>query len=150
MMSAEIETRKHIDRVRELLIGVVTDLLERSADHDASKLNPPEADIFDIYTAKLKGCTYGSDEYKGYLQEMKPALDHHYKMNRHHPEHHEDGIGGMSLMDLVEMILDWKAASERHTDGDVLRSIEVNTKRFGIEPQLVKVLINTVYDLGLA
>ena len=55
----------------------------------------------------------------------------------------------MNLVDLLEMIIDWKAASMRHDDGDVMRSIDINTKRFGMDPQLVKILQNTVRDFGL-
>jgi len=38
-------------------------------------------------TPKLAGSTYGSEEYKAFLGQMKPALDHHYAVNDHHPEH---------------------------------------------------------------
>jgi len=148
-MSAETETRKHMARVGELLHVVVVDLLNRADNHDASKIAEPEAGIFEVYTDKLRDVTYGSDEYKKYLGEMKPALDHHYAKNAHHPEHNPDGVTGMTLMDLVEMVVDWKAASERHNNGNILRSIETNTKRFDIAPQLAQVLVNTVKALGL-
>jgi hypothetical protein len=32
--------------------------------------------------------------------------------------------------------------------GDMLKSIEINTKRFQIHPQLVSILVNTAYELG--
>jgi len=75
------ETWKHIHRVRDLLSDVLRDFIERAVAHDQSKLALPEVEIFAKYTPKLKGTTYGSDEYKGFLQEMKPALDHHYENN---------------------------------------------------------------------
>ena len=34
------------------------------------------------------------------------------------------------------MLADWKAATERHADGDLLRSLRLNTERFGLSPQL--------------
>jgi hypothetical protein len=37
----------------------------------------------------------------------------------------------MSEIDKLEMIADWKAAVTRHKDGDILKSIEINQKRFG-------------------
>ena len=116
-------------------------------EHDKSKLEEPEASTFAIYTEKLKGTTYGSDEYKRFLAEMKPALDHHYANNQHHPEYYADGIHGMSLLDLIEMIVDWKAASERHDDGDIRRSVEVNQERFGYDDGLRRILENTVDEL---
>lgn len=135
-------TKAHIKRVEELLLGCIEDLLFRSQEHDKSKLEDPELSIFDEYTPKLKDCTYGSDEYKGFLEGMKPALDHHYAENRHHPEHLGD-IHKMNLIDLLEMVCDWKAASERHADGDVYKSICVNADRFGYGEGLHSILIST-------
>jgi hypothetical protein len=54
----------------------------------------------------------------------------------------------MTLIDLVEMLVDWKAASERHDDGNVLKSIEVNAKRFRISGQLTTILENTAKAMG--
>jgi len=54
----------------------------------------------------------------------------------------------MNLIDIVEMFCDWKAASERQLDGNLLKSIEKNADRFNMDPQLKQILINTarVYD----
>lgn len=49
----------------------------------------------------------------------------------------------MNLIDLLEMICDWKASSERHADGNIFNSIEVNQKRFGYSDDLKKILKNT-------
>jgi len=137
------DTFRHIERVRNLLNRCSADLLERGEKHDQTKLQSPEVELFTEYTPKLAACTYGSDEYKGFLQAIKPALDHHYANNRHHPEHHKNGISDMNLLDIVEMLCDWKAASERHHDGNIRKSIEINANRFGLSPQLVKILENT-------
>lgn len=138
------DTRKHINRV-SLYLAIFQGFLSKRADlHDASKLLPPEKECFDEITPLLKNTTYGSQEYKDTLNRMRPAIDHHQKNNRHHPEYFENGIAGMNLIDLVEMICDWKAASERHADGDIYKSLEINMKRFGIEPQLLSILKNTV------
>ena len=42
------------------------------------------------------------------------------------------------------MICDWYAACKRHADGDIRKSIEINTERFGLSPQLKAILLNTV------
>lgn len=52
-------------------------------------------------------------------------------------------VNDMNLVDLVEMFCDWKAAGERHHNGNILKSIEVNAGRFHISPQLRRVLENT-------
>lgn len=140
---SQADTLTHIKRVSELLTKAAKELIDRANCHDDSKLKSPEKELFDEFTPKLKGCTYGSDEYKSYLKELKVALDHHYAMNSHHPEHYPNGVNGMNLFDLIEMFLDWKAASERHEDGNIYKSIEINEKRFSISDQLSDIFRNT-------
>lgn len=111
-------------------------------------MQEPEKSIFDIATPKLSALTYGSNEYKAALAELKPALDHHYAANSHHPEHHKNGVGGMTLIDLIEMYCDWKAASLRHNDGNFAESLRINKERFGICEQLAAIFKNTRLDLG--
>lgn len=142
------DTTTHINRVRELIEICRENLNLRASCHDLSRLHSPEKEIFDEMTPKLKDSTYGSEEYKGFLAKMKPALDHHYAHNSHHPEHYPHGIHGMSLLDLLEMLCDWKAAGERHADGSVERSLRVNKDRFHIDPQLQDILENTAREFG--
>lgn len=139
-----LETKRHAWRVHQLLVDVHVELTKRGICHDNSKLQPLEKTLFDEYTPKLKGTTYGSERYKQYLKELDVALKHHYENNKHHPEHYTDGINGMSLVDIIEMICDWRAATERHADGNILKSIEINSERFKISPQLKEILLNTV------
>lgn len=138
------DTLAHISVVQGHLLRVAADLKRRALVHDRSKLVEPEKAIFDEYSPKLRDTTYGSEEYEQYRREMGVALDHHYAANRHHPEHFEDGIRGMTLVDLVEMLCDWKAAVERHDDGDLRRSIDINQERFGYGDELRRILENTV------
>lgn len=195
------ETWKHIDLVMQLLAGAQIELMRRQFTHDRSKLAPPEVSTFTEYTPKLAASTYGSDEYKQFLHEMKPALDHHYAKNRHHPEFHAEGysdkvskmfaqidklerligdeqlwgmltassklevietlkeqikfledeikastsrVSSMNLFDLLEMLIDWYAATKRHNDGNIHRSIEINRDRFNMSDQLVQIFLNTV------
>lgn len=138
------ETMRHILTVRALIIEAIDELAKRSRAHDVSKLGPPEVDTFVKYTPILKGLTYGSEEYKETLAKMGPALENHYAKNAHHPEHHADGILGMDLFDLLEMLLDWKAATLRHANGDLVDSLAKNAKRYDIPPALERVLANTI------
>ena len=142
-MDWQRETAEHISKVAELIYIVVNELLKRAASHDAAKLQEPEATVFAKFTPLLSKATYGSDQYKQFLKQMEPALKHHYGLYPHHPEHFENGVDGMSLIDLIEMFCDWKAASMRHEDGDIQKSLEINTKRFALSPQLKSILQNT-------
>lgn len=120
----------------------------RALEHDRAKLEDPELEVFTEYTPKLSELTYDSPEYHECLEKMNGVLQHHYAQYRHHPEHFDHGINDMNLIDIVEMFCDWKAASERQLDGNLLKSIEKNADRFNIDPQLKQILINTakVYD----
>lgn len=143
-MDSRAETLQHIQQVRNLLDRMVVKLLERGEKHDQSKLEPPELPIFDEYTEKLRGMTYGSEEYKKALEGMGPALMHHYQVARHHPEHWPNGVRDMNLVDVVELFCDWLAATKRHADGDILKSLKINQRRFGMSDELTSILLNTV------
>jgi hypothetical protein len=140
---SEAETGEHIRQVAKRLEKVCTELRDRGYFHDASKLGPEEKPIFDAVTPKLKELTYGSDEYRASLKELGPALAHHYANNSHHPEHYQNGIAGMDLLDLIEMYCDWAAATLRTKDGDMSKGLAINAERFKIEPQLASILRNT-------
>lgn len=143
------DTLAHIRRVNELLLACCIALQQRAQVHDASKLEEPEKSVFDACTLKLKAMAYGSPEYKAALAELKPGLDHHYAANSHHPEHFAQGVDGMDLFDVMEMLMDWKAATERMANGgDIRRSLEINTGRFKLSPQLVAILGNTIARMG--
>lgn len=142
------DTLEHIRKVQARLGVFIHELRIRGEQHDASKLVEPEKSGFDTLTFKLANLVYGTDAYKAALEEGKPTIEHHYAHNSHHPEHWPNGIAGMSLLDVVEMLADWKAASERTKQGSILASLEHNRTRFGIDDQLYSILINTVKELG--
>ena len=197
------DTLTHIRRVNALLLIACQNLMRRAQVHDDSKLVDPEKSGFDRLKAlSLSGMAYGSEEYRACLRNEKPAIDHHYSVNRHHPEffpkrpstvvcallrssadamdeqakpallhtdekeaaealmstakfmratadQQEAQVNGMSLLDLLEMLLDWKAASERmQGGGDIIKSIEINTERFSLSPQTVNFLKNTACEMG--
>lgn len=145
---SKADTLLHIKRVAQLLTEAASELIRRANIHDNSKLQSPEKELFDEFTPKLKDCTYGSPEYKQFLSELQVALSHHYEHNSHHPEHYRNGINGFDLFDLIEMFFDWKAATERHNDGNIHKSIEINKERFGINEQLASILKNTAINLN--
>lgn len=140
------DTLEHIRNVQTKIVAVIGSLVGRMIVHDQSKLESPEKEVYDKYSPLLRTTEYNSDEYKNFLKEMKVGIDHHYSVSPHHPEYYVDGINGMNLIDLLEMICDWKAAGERHKDKptDMIKSIEINAERFGMSDQLKQILLNTV------
>lgn len=137
------DTLKHIKRVAFFLAKAASELLKRATVHDDSKLKSPEKELFDKYTPILKNLKYGSDEYQESLDNLKPALEHHYANNSHHPEFYDQGIDDMDLFDVIEMFYDWQAATERNKDGNIMKSIDINKKRFKMSDQLAKIFENT-------
>jgi len=139
-----METQQHISDVRAIMNFISAALFVRGTDHDRSKLEHPEVFGYSQHSYGLASKAFGSPAYELKPAELQEAIDHHYENNRHHPEHHEDGIRGMNLLDLVEMVVDWKAASLLNGDGDFMKSIEISAERFGLSEDLVAILKNTV------
>lgn len=147
-MDSTADTEEHISKVIARINEMTYHLVARAGRHDASKLREPEKSGFDVLSAQLSTLEYGTDAYRAALEEGRPTIAHHYAHNDHHPEHHENGIAGMSLLSIMEMLADWKAASERTKQGSIAASLVHNRERFGIDAQLYAVLVNTVKELG--
>lgn len=163
---------EHSGKVNSLMGDVVDDLEYRARLHDRSKLDSPEKEMFKEYTPKLKETVFGSKEYNDNKKEMGKALQHHYDVNRHHPEHFscyicdecnevyrepvnecvccgsglltkQPDITQMSLFDLMEMMCDWIASISRQPDGNIYKSIEINQSRFNYSNDIKRILIST-------
>lgn len=151
------ETYEHVSRVRHYMSLAIDNLKNRAADHDQSKFVEPELSAFDIATPKLATLKYGSEEYKQSLHDLGPALIHHFEHNDHHPEHRNNGCAGMSLMALIEMLCDWRAASERvkqrTDDPNKVKTFEAglqyNRERFDYSDELAGILLNTARELEM-
>jgi hypothetical protein len=145
--SSRAATLAHIQKVRDEIGLFVTVMLQRGSVHDASKLSAAEKPALDTVIPLLKGVPYGSAEYQALLESIRPALQHHYAQNPHHPEHYgERGMAGMDLFDLVEMVCDWIASAGRNS-GDGVK-LSYNVELFRIDPQLASILANTLARWG--
>jgi len=147
------ETVAHVRRVGNLMLEAIQNLQRRAMNHDQSKFSPEEFDAFASETPALRGLTYGSSEYKAALERLGPSLQHHYRANNHHPEHYPSspevpGVYRMDLLSLIEMLADWKAATERHANGSLPKSIVDNAKRFGYDDRMACLLARTAANLG--
>jgi len=136
-------TLEHIRTVATNINKFVIGLIQRGNNHDQSKLETPEKELFDQETPLLEQLTYGSPDYKKSLERLGPALNHHYANNSHHPQHYSNGIDDMDLLDIVEMYCDWKAAVARTKDGSFDKSMEINAKRYKMSRQLYNIFMNT-------
>lgn len=139
------DVQKHQAAVAIVLSQIQAAIEYRAETHDQSKLNDPiEKALFDKWTPELRRRTFGTDEYKQALDAMGEGVQRHYKANRHHPEHHEDGVNGMTLIDVIEMVADWKAAAARN--GRVV-DLDHAKKRFGLSDQLAAIIENTLREI---
>ena len=57
----------------------------------------------------------------------------------------------MNLVDIIEMLCDWKSATQNHPEnpGDLKKSIETAAKKYNISPQLTRILYNTAIDFEM-
>lgn len=105
---------RHITLLRANMHTVTSALERRAILHDESKFRLDELGGFVRINAAAREHPYGSPEYKASLaSENSPGgcIHTHYERNSHHPEHHAN-IEDMGLLDLIEMVCDWKAAAD--------------------------------------
>jgi hypothetical protein len=135
-------TQEHCEAVAQLTDVVTAKLHRQAVLHDASKFAEPEMSGFMQIMPEFKKMEFMDEAYKKALS--SDTIQHHYTHNRHHPEHFPNGISGMTLVDLVEMLCDWVAAKKRYSKEPFCAAdIQKQVQRFNIEPQLAQILINT-------
>lgn len=122
---------RHKEIVQENMHDLIAMLQKRSLRHDRSKWLDDEFDGFAELDSVEAFKKFGTPEYKG-LIENNAGIKLHYERNTHHPEHFTDGINGMSFLDIVEMVVDWKSACETYGN-DFLKSLDYSIKRFGCD-----------------
>jgi len=145
-MSLEIES--HIHSVQIMIERIIQKLRYRAQYHDATKLSSPEYEIFKKYSQKLQDAKFGTEKYFAILNEteFQECLKHHYSKNDHHPQFNQNGIDGMSLLSLIEMLADWKSASNAQGNS-MLQSLKIQKERFQISDQLYHILENTIKEM---
>ena len=148
-ISTFFQTSLHKFWVFWYILKACAALIKRALRHDLSKYSREEEPYFSKITHLLKNCEYGGDLYKKYLQELEPALKHHYSFNNHHPEHYIQGMDGMSDLDRIELLCDWRAATRRHRNGNLIDSINKNSKRFNYDNQRLASFIKDSEEMGL-
>lgn len=140
------DTLDHKNRVKGYIDDVISELQHRAIVHDNSKLEGVEKQTLDTFVPQLNNLSasdYNGAKYKDIMASMKMGNESHYKNNSHHPEHFVDGVNDMTLLDVIEMVYDWKAACDRKNI-DILTTIKSNFERFGISDQLSQIILNTL------
>jgi hypothetical protein len=142
------DTMLHVSEVQENLEQISSELRKRAFAHDRTKFQALEFDSFVSTREDFKKANYGTPEYQKCCDIVQPALDNHYSNNRHHTGYHKNGIYDMNLIDILEMLADWKAASRRSPTQTFKESLPKCYKKYNINETLQKIIETTLKDLG--
>lgn len=151
ILATHWQTTVHKFQVARFIFKTCWVLLKRAFKHDLSKYSKHEAPYF-ASAPELKSFNYGSQEYKDMLQntpEFDAAIKHHYANNSHHPQFYPNGIKDMEILDVVEMLCDWKASTLRNKDGNIQKSVGLNQDRFQFDNEFQKKIINFYKEIKI-
>lgn len=141
-ISTFLEIIRHITRVRSYLEVIAYELLRRATRHDLSKYENDEFGGFvELKAQKLE---FTSEEYRKSL--LSGPIKLHFARNSHHPEYHQNGIDDMELFDIIEMVVDWKAANESYRDVPFDEMIQSQIKRFDMSSEQ-KYLMDKIVEI---
>ena len=124
-VKALVTIQRHIVTVQKYLNRLSQELQRRALEHDLSKFSKGEFSGFVEVNRIAKEHPYPSPSLKD-----NKTIALHFSRNRHHPEYHTNGIADMSLLDIVEMAIDWKAASETYGNNDLKAVLAKQQERF--------------------
>lgn len=144
-MNDEIKTLlkiiQHKNRVAAKLKLLAIDLDVRAQLHDNSKF---EFDEFEGFceldkNRKHEKEVYGSKTYeKGIKVE---AVQLHFSRNPHHPEFYPHGLDDMTLVDIIEMLIDWEVARQtRDLEEDMDVTWRIRQERFQLSDNEINFL----------
>ena len=138
-MKALVTISRHITTVQKHLHSIIEALEKRARLHDLSKLSLDEFGGFVEINQIAREHPYGSEEYRESLKGNK-TIKLHFSQNSHHPEYYPNGMADMSLLDIIEMVCDWKAASETYGQTSFEDSLEIQCKRFGLSEEQLRLI----------
>lgn len=137
---------EHIQEVQYAFLDFINELQVRAINHDQSKYSDAERPLLEN-KEYLGTLIYNSPEYYQALEKVKGAVNNHYFHNDHHPEHFDLGIKDMNIFQLIDMLIDWKVASEANGN-NIFQSLEINKERYDIPIDIYFLLKNTAFYLG--
>lgn len=143
------DTDEHIAKVQKHMGKAIAKLQAQATVHDLTKYSEDERDIYAVVVPEFSKYEYGTPEHDAVGDKLGPAWEHHKSKNPHHPGYHENGVDGMDLLYFVEMLCDWKAASERDPDQVFAESLEMNLEKYGITGTAANLMRNTAKRLGM-
>lgn len=132
---------RHIMTVQSLVRRLAYQLMLRADTHDLSKFAPDEfGGMIEIdRIADEQGLNSPA-----YMEALSGgAIQLHQSRHPHHPEYHSRGIEDMSLLDIVEMVCDWKAANQLRGHPAWGESVQMMADRLNLSSEYL-FLINLI------
>lgn len=134
----------HKKKVKDRMLFLAKEIIKRAEEHDDSKLKPPEINWL-IEMDKEPKVEYGTPEYFEKIKKWDKFFKHHYKNNNHHPAHYnEQGVYGMTIVDLVEMMCDVISYIKELHVYQASKIIKEQKERFDMDEGIAQILINTL------
>jgi hypothetical protein len=122
-------------------LGTLAHELEKRADlHDLSKFKPDEFEGFVEINQVARKYPFGSPEYNASILGNN-TVELHFSRNRHHPEYHSNGIRDMNLIDFIEMVIDWLAATATYGTGTFEDALQKQVQRFDLQPNEIYLIL---------
>jgi hypothetical protein len=122
----------HRDAVRLNMQRLRHEIERRALAHDLTKISLDELGGFVRINRTAREHPYGSDEYRDSMEREKGedgCITLHYARNSHHPEYHAQPAD-MGFLDVIEMVLDWKAAADTYGKQTLRGSLPHHRERF--------------------
>lgn len=142
------DTLMHVAEVQERLEDMIHDLRKRGLCHDRTKFQELEFDTFCRTRPRFKGVKFGTPDYDAVVEEAREAVEHHHHHNRHHTTYYDGGIEDMNLLDVLEMLADWRAAARRSKGQSFEESLPKAFERYNVPEVLREMIGRTIQYLG--
>lgn len=134
----------HKEKVKKLISNMSTLLWKRGDSHDDSKLEEPEFSGYAENFISEEKRDPESEEYQECREKLEETITIHHRKNRHHPEFFGNGIKGMTLIDICELLCDWVATTRIQDKGNLRITIERNREKYKFSKELEQILLNTL------
>lgn len=122
---------RHRENLADLLEELANELRHRARRHDRSKLTLELFEGFAEINRVARELPFGSPEYTASLKKANReggCVARHFATESHHPEYHQPGQ--MGFLDIIEMVLDWQAASLTYGQNSFEDSLPIQRERF--------------------
>jgi len=120
----------------------------RAFTHDNTKIEKPDQKhLLDLLGPRNNtNPDYGTHEYYARIGDFCRS---HHANSTHHPEHFENGVSGMTLIDFIEHLCDTNGARIRYGNGDIVDNIANQAKKYKYTQNFFNLCTNTNKRLGL-